>query len=161
MNRSRLQSAFTLLELMVVLIIVGIITTIVVMRVGDFGQSRQQRLFAEQVVNVVRAARAEAILQSMTLSLRVQNNKIVFYRHVCDVKTAQMVWVEAVGQQQFSVGKTPSALQIRLPKKAQKITQIVFLPSGEVTQSNLLIYKNQHMFRKIVIARNGQVTLEQ
>ena len=71
---------FTLIEILIVIIIVGITAGFAMLAFGDFGASRRILFAAEQLVNTLRLAQQQAILESSTLGLRIDNTSYQILR---------------------------------------------------------------------------------
>lgn len=69
----RNSQGFTLIEIMVVIVIIGITVGFALIAFGDFGESKRILFAAEQLANNLRLAQQQAILQTQTLGLRIDN----------------------------------------------------------------------------------------
>ncbi|WP_084157831.1 type II secretion system minor pseudopilin GspH [Legionella wadsworthii] len=65
---------FTLIEILIVLVIIGITFGFALIAFGDFGDSRRILFSAEQLVSTLRLAQQQAVLGTSTLGLRIDNN---------------------------------------------------------------------------------------
>lgn len=72
------SSGFTLLELLVVLVIIGILLTMASLSVGGGGEQRQLREEAQRLTALVALAAEESILKSQELMLAVEDNGYAF-----------------------------------------------------------------------------------
>ncbi|WP_082650380.1 type II secretion system minor pseudopilin GspH [Legionella parisiensis] len=68
------NQGFTLIEILIVLVIIGITFGFALLAFGDFGEGRRILFSAEQLVNTLRLAQQQAILGTSTLGLRIDNN---------------------------------------------------------------------------------------
>jgi general secretion pathway protein H len=68
------NQGFTLIEILIVLVIIGITFGFALIAFGDFGASRRIVFSAEQLANTLRLAQQQAILENSTLGLRVDNS---------------------------------------------------------------------------------------
>ncbi len=69
----RSNQGFTLIEILIVLVIIGITIGFALIAFGDFGESRRILFSAEQLVNTLQLAQQKAILETSTLGLRIDN----------------------------------------------------------------------------------------
>ena len=69
----RNNQGFTLIEIMIVLVIVGITFGFALIAFGDFGEGRRIQFAAEQLVNNLKLAQQQAILENSTLGLHIDN----------------------------------------------------------------------------------------
>src|SRR5262245_38414239 len=82
-NHARLMAArrvsgFTLLELLVVLVIIGIVTTMAVVSVNVLGGDHEMQQEAERFLAILTQAREDAVLQSRDLGLRLDETGYEF-----------------------------------------------------------------------------------
>lgn len=69
----RNNRGFTLIEIMIVIVIIGITVGFALIAFGDFGEGKRIQFAAEQLVNTMRLAQQQAILETSTLGLRIDN----------------------------------------------------------------------------------------
>ncbi|MDP3269238.1 MAG: type II secretion system minor pseudopilin GspH [Legionella sp.] len=67
------NKGFTLIELLIVLVIIGITVGFALITFGDFGESRRISFAVDQLVNTLRLAQQQAVLEASTLGLRIDN----------------------------------------------------------------------------------------
>lgn len=67
------KQGFTLIEILIVIVIIGITVGFALIAFGDFGASRRLQFAAEQLANTIKLSQQQAILESSTLGLRVDN----------------------------------------------------------------------------------------
>jgi general secretion pathway protein H len=65
---------FTLIEMLVVLVIIGISFGFAVLAFGDFGNSKRILFSAEQLVSTLRMAQQRSLLESSTLGVRIDDH---------------------------------------------------------------------------------------
>ncbi|SLM30379.1 hypothetical protein MTBBW1_2200033 [Desulfamplus magnetovallimortis] len=65
------KSGFTLIEIMVVMILLAIASSLVLMNVGHSGRMKQSRLFAEKLVKLCKTARIEATNRSFPVCMTI------------------------------------------------------------------------------------------
>ena len=71
---TRTQNGFTLVEILVVLLIIGITIGFALLAFGDFGSKRRTVMAAEQFINYVKLVQQEATLEENTLGISIQEN---------------------------------------------------------------------------------------
>ena len=70
----RASRGFTLVEILVVVLIVGITLGFALLAFGDFGGNRRIIIAAEQFVNYVKLVQQQAILETSTLAITINKN---------------------------------------------------------------------------------------
>lgn len=67
------NKGFTLIEILVVIVIIGITIGFALIAFGDFGGSKRIIFAGEQIQNTLRLAQQQAILENSTLGLKINN----------------------------------------------------------------------------------------
>jgi general secretion pathway protein H len=142
-NKSRPQG-FTLVEIMVVVLIIGIAASFAALRFGDFGQTRRMQNSAREIYLLLHTAQQQAVLQPAILGWVPRDNGFEFYQFVVAHRTG--FWQPLDHDRLFGfhdLGKTVVELHIinRLPLPGSHdtndqdtiIPKLIFLPSGYVT----------------------------
>lgn len=65
---------FTLIEILIILVIVGISFSFALLAFGDFGKSRQAQSTAEQVKNMIQYFREQAIIESSNFTINIRSS---------------------------------------------------------------------------------------
>lgn len=145
------QYGFTLLELMVVVVLIGIILTFVVRSVGDGGRSDRIKQEAQRLVALVGLVGEEAVLQSTVIGLRFEENSYAFMRYseqqwqpVSDDTLLKPHQLDGMMQMQLLVEGFGIELGGEKPdttggEVAEEMPQVVFLSSGERTPFELAL----------------------
>ncbi len=140
---TRAQRGFTLLELMVVVVLIGIILTFVVRSVGDGG--RQERIQREvlRIIALVELVGEESVLTSSLIGMRFEKQGYAFMHydgerwneiegdellsaHQLDEVMEMELLVEG-----FSVDLEQAAKPIEGEEEPELKPQVVFMPGGE------------------------------
>ena len=74
------NQGFTLIEILIVLVIIGITFGFALIAFGDFGESRRILFSVEQLVTTIRLAQQQAILESSTLGLSIDHSGYQFFQ---------------------------------------------------------------------------------
>lgn len=78
------NSGFSLIEILVVLVIIGVTLSFALLTMGDFGQKRQLIVSAEEFMNYVTFIEQQAVLEMHTYRIQFEKNNY----HVSRYKTA-------------------------------------------------------------------------
>lgn len=147
------QRGFTLLELMVVVVLIGIILTFVVGTVGDGGRGDRVKREAQRIAALVELVGEEAVLHSALIGLRFGEHGYEFMRY------RDQQWQEVQGDDLLKPREIDTMLVLQLlvegftfdlttakpesEAEAEVKPQVVFLPSGEHTSFELaLLYED-------------------
>lgn len=170
----RRHSGFTLLEVMVVVVLIGIILTFVVRSVGDGGRGDRMAQEAQRLIALIEIVGEESVLQSSVLGLRFTKNSYRFMRHVDEqwheiiddsmlkqhrIETSMEVRLQVEGYGiELSEGETESRFEV----EEELRPQIVFLPSGERTPFELMLqYKDDESGVHLIIPPLGELEQQQ
>jgi general secretion pathway protein H len=120
-SKSHLTSGFTLIEILVVVVILGITASVAIMAFGDFGKSRSIEAEAERFASKLRLVRYHAILEALPYKIQITPNGYEILRFI------------PPNQWEKSHIKTT-----RIHLVSQKNQEILIQASGEVTPFNLI-----------------------
>lgn len=122
---------FTLTELLVVIVIIGVTLSFALLAFGDFGNKRRLIVAAEQFVYQVQLAQQQAILESSTLSIEIKDDHYQVMRF-SSTKGWRQFAHQSLFQQQYFPRGTLTNLFIQNKNK-----RIIINPSGETTPFDL------------------------
>jgi len=108
---------FTLLEILVVIVIVGVIISVVTVSVGVLGRDRDMQEQAERIWAVLNQAREESELQGFDVGLRVGTNSYDFLRF----DARQQLWLPVVEDDLLSARALPPGLRLRLILEGREV----------------------------------------
>jgi general secretion pathway protein H len=100
---------FTLLEVLMVVLVVGIISSVVMLNVGTGGAERQLREESDRLFALLGQAGSEAVMQNQEFGLRVTDNGYTF---LC-LDEAKQRWAEC-RDNIFRAREIPEGLELRL-----------------------------------------------
>lgn len=152
------NKGFTLIELLIVLIIIGITISFALLAYGDFGASRRIQFAAEQLVHHLKLAQQQAILESGTLGIRIDNSSYQILRFKNNKQ-----WMTISNKGIFKMVYFPEHTVINLKtsiKPALKSPSIVINSSGDMTPFTLNIGTQSNPTLAIILGKhNGQISL--
>lgn len=150
---------FTLIEVMIVVLIMAIVTTVAMMSLPLSDHSRQTKIDALELLQILKLAEQHALLQTTVLGLRMTGSGFQFYQYVMNDQN-QGHWVPLAHDQlsephRFNHGITLKAK--RLPANGF----ITFSASGDVSPFSLLISdQSHHHCYEIDGVENGTLSLK-
>lgn len=125
------NKGFTLIEILIVIVILGITVGFALIAFGDFGESKRILFSAEQLANNLRLAQQQAILESSTMGLRIDN---VSYQILKFQNSSE--WKVISNKGIFKINYFPKNTVITLKtssKPAQGTPAIIIHSSGDIT----------------------------
>ncbi|MBV1915804.1 MAG: type II secretion system minor pseudopilin GspH [Pseudomonadales bacterium] len=137
--KRRKAAGFTLIELMVVLVIMGVMISLVTLSSGIQNRDRETHQFAIRLISLMRLASDEAVLNGKLLAWRLNETEYQF------MQLAEGKWVAVADDRLLK----PNSIQpwissefevegraVELLESAEH-PQLLFLPSGEITSFRL------------------------
>ena len=154
---------FTLIEILVVLVVIGIVLAVALISFGDFGVSRKQQLTTLQLQASIKSAQLDAILKPTVLGLAFTPRGYRYYRYEDDAYANEAAWLPLQHDDlsdafAFSSGTTVSLLS---PTAKTKNTPAIYLlPDGSITPFTLIIaFSNGNTF-KVSSDSKGEINVE-
>lgn len=148
---------FSLIEILIVIVILGITVGFALIAFGDFGESRRIIFAAEQLNNTLRLAQQQAILETSTLGLRIDNTSYQILRYQ---KATQ--WQPISNKGIFKVYYYPKNTLITLktnPAPLQGKPAIIIGPSGNMTPFTLSFgTKQENILTTLTGSHDGSLT---
>lgn len=121
------SKGFTLIEILVVIVIVGITLGFALLAFGDFGRQRSILAGAEQFANYINFIQQEAIMENTTLGIDVHPP----YYNV--LRFTQAGWQPMSPQGIFKQQRFPYQAAVSFRNNNRSRPQIVMNASGEIT----------------------------
>lgn len=152
------KRGFTLIEILVVLLIIGITLGFALLAFGDFGSKRRIVIAAEQFVNYVKFIQQEAILETSTLGISFDKNGYHVMRFQPPKNWQPMPTKGVFHQQRF-----PSNAVVHLEKSLNKMgePQIIINAAGDMTTFKLNFGSNNQInIATVVGERDGTISLQ-
>jgi len=145
------RSGFTLAELLIVIFIIGLISTIIMLRFRAPTFESTPQAFSQNVLRFMHAVQEQAILQPGILGIKFrEDNYQVYY---LGYENDQRAWVALTEKNDFWRARAvPSSITISLQSNGPETglssfvelnrPDILFFPSGEVTPFELRLTKS-------------------
>lgn len=152
------KQGFTLIEILVVILIIGITLGFALLAFGDFGGKRRIVIAAEQFVNYVKFIQQEAILEMGTLGIVFDNNGYHVVRFQ-PPKSWQLMPSKGIFHQQ----RFPSNAIVHLESSLNKTgePQIIINAAGDMTAFKLNFGSNkQNNIAYVIGERDGTIALQ-
>ena len=156
---------FTLLELLVVLVIIGLFSGLVLFSVTP-NDKRATHREAKRLIHIIQLAQDEAIMQGVELGLTVQSDRYFFSQ------LQESNWLRLTNDRHFieHVLNPPLMMTIEVEDdqviqkndESSMIPAIMVLSSGELTGFKLSLFNQEtpERFFLIIGQENGQLSLQ-
>ena len=146
------NKGFTLIEILIVIIIIGITIGFALIAFGDFGESRRILFSAEQLASTLKLAQQQAILETSTFGLRIDNNsyQILKFQNPSN-------WVPISNKGIFKITYFPKNTVITLKtsnKTSPGYPPIIINASGEMTPFTLGFSTNKETVMTMLIGNH-------
>ncbi|MDX1823774.1 MAG: type II secretion system minor pseudopilin GspH, partial [Thiohalomonadales bacterium] len=139
LTTARHQTGFTLLEILVVLILIGIILSVAVLSTGG-GKERELEQEVQRMVSLMQLAKEEAVLNRVELAIKFSPNAYEFLRQ------ENNDWVPYTDHRIFRPRNLGEEYELRLLQDGISVSlqekdaaRIMLLSSGEMTPFELYV----------------------
>lgn len=140
-RRHRRQAGYTLIEILVVIFIISIATTVTLLTIGK-NENREIETFTKELTQMVSLAEEQAMLQPRILGITLNANTIQFASYDKNKETQKSTWLP-LSDHVLNHYAIPDNIQVSLQGVAsqQDTPQIIFSTNGDVTPFVLFVGK--------------------
>lgn len=153
------QTGFSLLEILVVLLIIGITLTFALLAFGDFGAKRQAQVSAENFIQYIKLIQHQALLEANPWGI-VLESKV--YRALRFSEKQQ--WSSPKQNNIFKARKLPKNIMMSwdTKNKTHQPLNIIIQPTGDMTPFRIQFSSNSNKKGLIIEGfYNGQMSIIQ
>lgn len=132
---------FTLVEILVVVLIIGITLGVAVLSFGDFGGKRRIIVVAEQLAHHIKVVQQQAILETTSLGIHIDKTGYETVRF-----EPAIGWVSVTSQRPFRRQHFPDTMVFTIKQSIHQKGQpdIIMTATGDITPFILELGTNQH-----------------
>ena len=152
--RNRAAGGFTLLELLVVIVIIGIITTMATISVRVLGGDHEMQQEAERLQAILTQVREDAMMQGRDIGLRVDTHSYDFL----DYDARSELWRTVEGDPLLRARELPEGLvlALRLEDRAVRLTARAAATERDPIQPQVVVQASGDLVPfDIVLTRDG------
>ncbi|MDP1601679.1 MAG: type II secretion system minor pseudopilin GspH [Legionella sp.] len=131
----RVKRGFTLIELLIVIVIIGITSSVALLAFGDFGLSRKIITTAEQFSAFVKLLQQRAIIETNTFGITIEKDGYAAYRLENGTTWQLMPKNSLLHWQPFP--KNTAAILHKTIKTKSKSPDIIIYSTGDMTPFTL------------------------
>ncbi len=134
---SRRGAGFTLIEILVVVVIIAVLSSVALLSVGLLGKDRGLDTEGERYADVVAAALEQAQLEGRDFGLRFSNTHYEVLTYV----TRRQRWESVIDDRLYAVHELPAGVGVRLELEG-KLIQFDEDKPGEARLPQVLLYSS-------------------
>jgi general secretion pathway protein H len=169
----RKQKGFTLVEILVVMLIISIITSVGVLSINR-NENKQVETFASELAQLVSLAERQAMLQPNVLGLQLEKESFQFSSLQTGQAGTKQDWVplddNILGKREIPDGielrvdmshdmKTSDSDKTNDDDKKIKLPQVIISSNGDVTPFNIYVgHKGKKPLYVVSVDASGQIT---
>lgn len=142
------KKAFTLIELMIVIFIITIMSSVLIVKTTDMDASKE-KLWVHQLKKRLQMAEHWAFAHQRVLKVEFQQQRYQFYQH-----STTAGWQSLKKPKGFWHNKLPGDYRWLWRNSDH---DLFIFPDGELTTGEVLLFKKDHAIKKIMILASGEI----
>lgn len=151
----RTNSGYTLIEILIVIVILGVTLSFALMAFGDFGQRRQIIVNAEEFMTYIQFLQQQAVIENRNFRIQLINNQYQVSRY-SGHKTWQMMPEKSIFHPRYFHSKT----SVRLHLGTAQSAGIIIYSTGQISPFTLILGKGEQTIATIMGRANGSLSLQ-
>lgn len=152
-NRNPLARGFTLLEVLMVVLVVGILSAVVLISLNTGGPERRLDDEAERLASLLSLASSEAVMQNREYGLRLEDDG---YRFLC-LDDGKQQWLECSGDSLFKRHILPEGLEVRVLNES-RVTLPITTVHSETPDEGMSIGAVEKLSPDILLMSSGEAS---
>ena len=133
------HKGFSLIEILVVMVIIGITITFTLLAFGDFGQARKIKFECQKFAHLTKLLQQRATLESKPFGIDINSNSYSFliFSHLSNTSNGESFsWKKLTRDQLFQTKHIPKNIKLHFKGNTHK-PQIIISPAGIITPFEL------------------------
>ena len=135
--RATRRAGFTLIEILVVLVIIAVLTTVAILSIGVLGEDRGLDAEGERFSDVAAAATEQAQLEGRDFGIRFGETRYEILTYV----TRRQRWESVIDDRLYAPHELPPGVAVRLELEG-KLVQFVADKPGDVRVPQVILYSS-------------------
>lgn len=165
MKRKRNALGFTLVEVLVVILIISIVTSVALLSVGH-NENKKIETFAKELTQVVSLASEQAMLQPVILGMAINEHSFEFLRYEASQDDKENHW-QPLNDNLLGRHEIPHGVSVEVKVQNNQIhteekgvvPQIIFSTNGDITPFTIQVGKKGERPRHAIIGEaDGHLT---
>lgn len=158
---SLFSRGFSLIELLVAMVIIGIVLTFVVLAFGDFGASKRLQMHQQHLADLIKLARIRAIIEAKTYGLHISKHSYSFFQFHHQINSPYGHWLKMTDST-FKTQAMPEHSKMQFNHTLTNSNpEILISADGHITPFTLSLATPSHEITTLKVSFEGDINLTQ